>query len=111
MVIRNNKVSLGSTTFTVGPCFPANNDIDLETVILHELGHAVNLAHINDSYEGSFIPNLNPSKLMHYAVVNYVNRRSLDYSAFTGAKYCTKKENNNYGNCFGGYTSEMTPCL
>lgn len=109
MVIRNNKVSLGSTTFTVGPCFPANNDIDLEMVILHELGHAVDLAHINDSYEGSFIPNLNPSKLMHYAVVNYVDRRSLDYSAFTGGRYCAKMENNNYGNCIGGYTLEMLP--
>lgn len=109
IVIRNNKVSQGNTTFTVGPCFPANPDIDLEMVLLHELGHALNLAHINDNYEGNFIPNLNPSKLMHYAVVNYVNRRSPDNSAYVGALYAVTPQGNNYGVCTGGYTSEMSP--
>ncbi|HRI19626.1 MAG TPA: T9SS type A sorting domain-containing protein [Panacibacter sp.] len=108
IVIRNPGVSVGTTGFTVGPCFPLTNDIDLETVLLHELGHALNLAHINDTYQGTGIPNYNPTKLMHYAVLNYVDRRSPDNSAYTGALYAVKKLNAGYGPCSGLFTSEMT---
>ncbi|WP_158638280.1 T9SS type A sorting domain-containing protein [Panacibacter ginsenosidivorans] len=112
MVVRNNGVSAGTTTFTVGPCFPQGSDLDLEMVILHELGHALNLAHINDDLESSNGNNalyINPSKLMHYAITNYVDRRSLDVSAYQGALYTTTKQSNSYGVCSGAFTSEMTP--
>jgi len=108
IVIRNAGVSIGSTSFAAGPCFPVTAEIDMETVLLHELGHALNLAHINDSYQGSFLPNINPGKLMNYAVLNGVSRRSLDWSAYTGAKYAVQTQGNTYGACSSG---EMTPLV
>jgi hypothetical protein len=109
MVIRNNGVSSGNTAFIVGPCFPSS-EIDLEMVVLHELGHALDLGHINADLETSNGNNalfINPSKLMHYAITNYVNRRSLDAAAYQGALYTVKKQNNNYSTCIA--TAEMTP--
>lgn len=110
IVIRNSGVSLGTTSFTSGPCPPATrfSEIDLETVLLHELGHAINLAHINESYQGTTLPNVNPGKLMNYAIVNGVSRKTPDYSAYTGALYCIQPKSNVYGSC-GLATSEMTP--
>lgn len=107
ILIRNDAVSVGTTSFTTGPCFPFNTQYDLETVLLHEIGHALDLAHVNADVEGSTIPNVNPEKVMHYAITNYVDRRSLDNSAYSGGSYAVKKQGNIYGNC-GLYTSEMT---
>ncbi|MFM2326295.1 MAG: hypothetical protein RIR31_497 [Bacteroidota bacterium] len=109
IVLRNSGVSTGSVAFTAGPCFPSTSttEYDMETVILHELGHALNLAHINDGTEGSFLPNINPGKLMNYAVSNGVDRRSPDWSALTGAAYCIIPQGNTYGSC-GLYSAEMT---
>lgn len=110
IVIRNIGVSAGTTSFTSGPCPPATrfSQIDLETVLLHELGHALNLAHINESYEGSSLPNVNPGKLMNFAVVNGVSRKSPDYSALMGALYVITPQANTYGSC-GLPNIEMTP--
>ncbi len=110
IIIRNAGVSAGSNTFTSGPCPPASSsysDIDLETVLLHELGHSLNLGHINDSYQGSTLPNINPNKLMNYAIVNGVKRSSPDYSAYQGALYAITPQGNTYGSC-GLFASEMT---
>ncbi|MEP6683987.1 MAG: T9SS type A sorting domain-containing protein [Parafilimonas sp.] len=111
ILIRNSGVSLGSNiTFEYGPCFPAVSTYDLEMIILHEIGHALNLSHINDDYEngsGSY-PTINPSKLMHYAILDYVDRRSPDASAYQGALYTVTPQNNTYGSC-GLYSSEMLP--
>jgi hypothetical protein len=108
MIIRNNGVSSGTTAFLNGPCFPSS-EIDLEMVILHELGHGLNLAHINEDLESSNGNNaifINPGKLMHYAITNYVNRRSLDASSYQGSLYTVTKQNGTYGNCLA--TLEMT---
>jgi hypothetical protein len=111
IVIRNSGFSIGTTTFTVGPCPPlssSTSEIDLETVLLHELGHAIGLQHIIDPLQGMFIPNLNPAKLMHFAVTNSVRRSTPDYSALTGARYLINPQANTYGIC-GLASGEMTP--
>lgn len=108
IVIRKAGVSAGSATFTNGPCSPTSSQLDMEMVLLHELGHALNLGHINDGFEnnGGF-PQLNPGKLMHYAVVNGVKRVSPDASCYRGALYTCTSQSNSYGSC-GLFASEMT---
>lgn len=111
ILIRNNGVSQGSNlNLDDGPCFPAQGSYDLEMIILHELGHALNLAHINDDYEdgGSGYATVNPSKVMHYAILDYVNRRSLDAASYQGGLYTITPQHNTYGNC-GLFAQEMTP--
>lgn len=111
IVLRNAGVSLGSADFVAGPCPPASSDfgaLDLETVILHELGHAIGLAHVNFNYEGTVLPQINPGLLMNYALVNGVKRTSPDNSALTGANYLITPQGNIYGSC-GLFANEMTP--
>ncbi len=111
ILIRNDAVSLGSDiNLDEGPCFPTQNTYDLEMIILHELGHALNLAHINDDYEdgGNGYPTVNPSAVMHYAILDFVNRRSPDAAAYRGALYAITPQNNTYGSC-GLFSQEMAP--
>lgn len=110
VVIRNAGVSSGSATFTNGPCPPNSSDFhqtDLESVILHELGHAINLGHINDSYQGPSVGQINPNKLMNYAIVNSVRRTTPDYSAKAGALYAITPQGSVAGSCTS--MGEMTP--
>jgi hypothetical protein len=114
ILIRNNGVSEGSDlSLDEGPCFPGQGSYDLEMIILHELGHALNLAHINSDYEdgGNGYATVNPSAVMHYAILDYVNRRSPDAAAYQGALYTITPQHNTYGNCtqYGLFTEEMTP--
>ncbi len=111
ILIRNDNVSLGSDiSFEFGPCFPAVGSYDLEMIILHEIGHALNLSHINDDYEdgGNGYQTINPSKLMHYSILDFVDRRSPDASAYQGALYTITPQGNDYGTC-GLFTNEMSP--
>ena len=111
ILIRNDKVSTGDDiSFEFGLCFPSMGSYDLEMIILHEIGHALNLAHINDDYEndGGNYQRINPSKLMHYAILDYVDRRSPDAAAYQGALYTITPQHNNYGDC-GLFKTEMIP--
>ncbi len=110
VLVRNDGVSTGSIiSFEDGPCFAVQGSYDLETIFLHEIGHALNLAHINDDYQndGNSYTTVNPEKLMHYSVLDYVDRRSPDAAAYQGALYTTKQQQNTYGSC-GLFADEMT---
>jgi hypothetical protein len=116
VVLRNVGVSLGSVNFENGACPPpfANPArIDMETVILHELGHAINLAHINDGAQLPPSPNnfanwVNPAGLMHFAVSSFQARRSPERSALQGAFYAVNGRGLTLGFC-GLAPGEMIP--
>ena len=106
ILLRNDGVSVGNIPFEDGPCFPATSAYDREMIVLHELGHALNLAHINDGAQGGSLTNVNPSKVMHYSILNYAERRSLDVSAYQGGLYTVTPQHDQYGNC--AFPGEMT---
>lgn len=105
-IVLRSAFSSGSVNFSYGPCAPASTQIDFETVILHELGHGLNLGHINDGAQGA-APNANPGKLMHYAVSNGVKRVSPDHSAYEGSLYAINGVTTTYGPCTS--QTNMTP--
>jgi hypothetical protein len=116
IVIRNPGVSSGSTTFENGPCpppFTNPGNIDMETVIFHELGHALNLAHVNEPLELPAAPNAfanwsNPASVMHYAISTFSARRSPDASSLSSALYAiTPLPGLSFGTCLG--QGAMTP--
>lgn len=111
ILIRNENFSSGNIDFTSDACFPARGEYDLETVLLHELGHSINLAHVYDDAAFSTANDyntLNPSTLMHYSIIDFSNRRTPDGAAVQGALYAIKPQNNTYGNC-GLAPREMQP--
>lgn len=110
ILIRNPGFSVGNILVNDGPCFPTVGEYDLELILLHEFGHALNLAHINDDYEisNSNSGTINPAKVMHYSVLDFTNRRSPDASALQGVLYTINPQNKVYGSC-GLYSAEMLP--
>ncbi|MBX2931798.1 MAG: T9SS type A sorting domain-containing protein [Chitinophagaceae bacterium] len=114
IVVRNNAVSQGSTSFNNGPCpslssigVNTNSPIDLETVLLHELGHAIGLAHVNSGPMGAGLGNTNPGSVMHYAISGSNRRTSPDASPKAGANYSIQPQSNSYGTCTS--LTEMIP--
>ncbi len=101
VLIRNTGVSTGNVNFTLGPCPPSTavTQIDLETVVLHELGHSFGLGHVNDNYEGQFLPYINPPKIMNFSIPNGIKRTSPDFSAFSGANYMMTPKGWDFGGC------------
>lgn len=105
IVLRNTGFSNGSTPFTLGPCPPlseSSNVVDLETVLLHELGHAINLGHIVDPLQGSGAGTASPAKVMHFSIAYNQRRISLDYASKTGGLYLATPHDYTYGTCVNG---------
>jgi len=65
MAVNNVKI-LGTFDWQYGPALASNSEYDLETVMVHELGHAMQVGHIIKKY---FI--------MNYSISNGENTRSL----------------------------------
>ncbi len=113
VLLRNTAFSQGTASFTEGPCAPietSTSNIDLEGVILHELGHAVTQAHVIDAIQntGGGFAAVNPSAVMHYAITNGLRRISYDNPMLTGIQYAIAPQGLAYGACPGSF-SEMVP--
>ena len=112
ILIRNPNVSTGGVVnFETGPCFPVVTTYDLENIILHEVGHALNLMHINDGYQvtNNAYAHVNPGKIMHYSIIDYANRRSPDESAYQGALYSVEPQEIQFGDCaYPGQMSQLS---
>ena len=57
--------ALNNASWNFGPANPANNQYDFESVVLHEMGHALLLAHVIDE-----------NKIMHRFITNGATKRS-----------------------------------
>ena len=64
----------GSATWNYGPGAPTSSQIDFESVLLHELGHAHGLGHV-----------IAPGQVMHYATIIGNNNRTLSANDIAGA--------------------------
>jgi hypothetical protein len=64
----------GSVNWEYGPSLPSAGEIDFETVVLHETGHAHQLGHV-----------IAPGDVMHYAISAGASNRILDVDTRNGA--------------------------
>jgi hypothetical protein len=111
IVINNPGVS-GSIgqPFNKNICQPQINTYDMEAMLLHELGHAINMAHMIDPQEQtSGFTNRNPAGLLHPTITLSISRRSLDFSSLFAGTYAVLPQNHlDYGSCTVGQ-GEMVP--
>lgn len=69
------------TNWHFGNGLPGNNELDFQSVVLHELGHAHQLGHVIDTnFDGN-----NLDDVMHYGIARGVQQRVLNNNNITGA--------------------------
>ncbi|SNC77304.1 IPT/TIG domain-containing protein [Hymenobacter gelipurpurascens] len=86
------------TNWQYGPANPSSNQIDFESVALHELGHAQQLSHL-----------ILPSAVMHYAVARgQVGRRLAAVSDIAGGRYVLRTRGFVRSECSSG-SNPMLP--
>lgn len=78
-----------SENWYVGPGSPSPTQMDLYSVILHELGHAIQLAHVNQS-----------SDLMYYALAPGQTKRTLNSFNIEAGSYEVNNSVNAVNPCF-----------
>jgi hypothetical protein len=64
----------GSVNWEYGPSLPSTGEIDFESVVLHETGHAHQLGHV-----------IAPGDIMHYVISQGASNRTLDSDTQNGA--------------------------
>ena len=69
-----------AANWNFGPAPPAFTEYDFESVVLHELGHGLQLNHVID-----------PSNVMHYNILNGQMKRTLSVDDITGGLYVVTK--------------------
>ncbi len=83
-----------------GPGLPTPTESDFESVAAHELGHAMQLGHINDLGE-----------LMHYAITNGTSNREVDDSALDAGNYMIPLHQSGGIVCSGFHAMTPNPAL
>ena len=92
--------------WNAGPCPPSSNEVDFETIALHELGHSMTLGHIIEPYSSG-----DPAAVMNFAASLGKLRRSPDFSALRAGQYALSYSSQYYGSCIGAPNAEMTPLI
>jgi hypothetical protein len=86
------------TNWNYGPEETLSNQFDFESVVLHELGHGLQLSHV-----------LEKDNIMYYAISNGTSNRSLNDNAKAGSNFVLERSTASGGCSYNAMT--LTECL
>lgn len=79
-IIFDEGSNIAPLTWEFGPSAPTGSEYDFETVAVHELGHGHQLGHV-----------ISPGAIMHYAISNGSQNRSLGVNDLAGGQFVQAK--------------------